>query len=211
MWLLAIATMPVLVSKKLAAAKKADRLRDPLVFGPLGLFYESHHSDAYFYELVLLELRLMLIVVGTLSEQIVVSQCFSVIITIAACALQYKLQPFVEDEEEATKWSGLNNQAMATLMCQLMAIVLGMLSTAVAAADSVKGSALGFSIALGSLVALVTPPAMAMTIEYKALREARTLARLLQEQASGQAKGAQDLVTNPMDANNQEQSGTAGK
>eukprot|EP01045_Picozoa_sp_COSAG04_P004857 COSAG04_NODE_217_length_19889_cov_59.963221_4_plen_211_part_00 len=66
-WLIVLAiALPLRLYRRLKREQRDDLLREPAVFARLGYLYERFRDEAFYYELLCLEFRFLLIMAGTL-------------------------------------------------------------------------------------------------------------------------------------------------
>ena len=102
------------------------------MFVPLGFLYEKFHEGAVFHELVCSEQRLFLLITGALlSSDYFLSQSACIGATVVALVIQFKVTPFAEPVDHEGKWFSLNRQALVALQCQLLGMLLGLVTSVV--------------------------------------------------------------------------------
>ena len=97
-WLvILVCVVPLRLFILLKRARQQGQLRARGVFGRLGVLFERYRDDAYYYELLSLEFRFLLILVGTLIQNAKLGQCLCMVVVGANLIAQWRLQPFAED------------------------------------------------------------------------------------------------------------------
>ena len=90
---------------------------------------------------------------------VVVGQAVCIGVVLVHLVAHHRLQPFAED----TLRVSLNKQAEVALVCQLLSMSLGLVSTAVGADG--EDSAAAWPVSVGSIVALAVPVVLALAVK----------------------------------------------
>ena len=107
--------------------------------------------------------RFLLIMAGTLlsaDDVVVVGQAVCIGVVLVHLIAHHRLQPFAED----TLRVSLNKQAEVALVCQLLSMTLGLVSTAVVADG--EDSAAAWPVSVGSIIALAVPVVLALMAKW---------------------------------------------
>lgn len=154
LWLFILAlALPLYLWRVLMRARSAGNLRNPSLFGRLGSVYERCTDEAFYYELFCLEFRFVLILVGTLIQNVALAQILCAAITLGNLGVAHRLRPFVEDAMVVS----LNTQAEIGLACQLLVMLLGLASTLTEANGSDTNTAVSTGIFVLIVVAMCAP------------------------------------------------------
>ena len=130
--------------------------------------------------------RFLLIMAGTLlstDDDAVVSQAVCIGVVLVHLIVHRRLQPFAED----TLRVSLNKQAEVALVCQLLSMTLGLVSTAVGADG--EDSAAAWPVSVGSIIALLVPVVLAL-VAKRCARKRQTGTVFPEEEEAGRSEGA---------------------
>ena len=176
-WLLLLAVVvPVKLVRVLRAKKAAGLLSDENPSLPTlaayGWLYDKYREGCYYFEVIALEGRAVLIVTGALltADHPITGQVIGTAVILVSLALQLKLKPFKESPKAAAHWSSANKMAALALLCQAAAMVAGMASAALKSRDA-NTDATDALIAIVVLVSFLLPLTLTAVGQLKQIRK----------------------------------------
>jgi hypothetical protein len=156
-----------------------------------------YKAGAYAWELLNLEVRYVTIAVGCfMRDHPIYSAQICIAITLIFLVLQLKYKPYLETNEEAKHWSSSNKMGILGYFCQLVVLVVGLISIVAAP----LGELMALLLATVSFAALVLPLILTLIIIAPCSKRSVDI-----EAAIDPVKASSASVTNPLQPIDDEQ------
>jgi uncharacterized membrane protein len=117
-----------------------------------------------YWEIIVLESRFVTLFIGSFSKKDSLDAALVVfVITLAQLILQQCFKPFRETAEEAAHWSSANRMAVTSYACQLVVLLVGVVSIFLGPAVA-ENKALSLALGIVAVVALAAPLTLTVMI-----------------------------------------------
>jgi hypothetical protein len=151
--------LPALALTLMLKAKTHGTLQAPQSEARYGWLCADHNPNCFWWEIMTLEVRLLVMFSVTLSAA--ASQALISAVALSLLGLQWIFKPFRETSEEANHWTSPNNQALLASVVVVFVMLVGVICTL---SELTPGSGVATAIGLLTMAVLLIPSGATIAI-----------------------------------------------